>query len=87
MKNLSQEQCIEIGRIINPKLSWKWNDHFDTEDPPFYAVNGVSTSNEIFMLKVYYNIGIIGILDGQTFAESTIDFSAINDIVRIVNNE
>jgi len=85
MKNLAQDQFIEIGKILDPKLVWVWNDHFDSETPPFYAINGLGNSNEIFMVKFYYDIDKITILDGQTFVERDINYRSNDNILGIVS--
>lgn len=47
MKHLSPAECIEIANKINPNLTWYWNDHFDTDEPPFYAINPPKSSHAL----------------------------------------
>ena len=95
MKNLTQEQCIQIGQLIKPNLKWKWNDHFFDDDPPFFAINGTNDSeftvtklfSELYMLKLYYTEQRITLLDGNSddFIETEIDFSDNPEIISILN--
>jgi hypothetical protein len=54
MKNLSPTECIEICKLIKPNLTWVWNDHFNMDDPPFYAINGIGNLDELY--SYVYNI-------------------------------
>jgi hypothetical protein len=89
MKNLSRKECIEICKLINPNLMWEWNDHFDMDDPPFYAVNGTGNSGELYMLKFYYSNDKITLIDGnsENFDEKNIDFQSNNEILKIMGVE
>ena len=87
MKNLTQEECIEICKLINPNLKWEWNDHFNSDEPPFYAINGTSNSGELYMLRFYYNNHNITIIDmnSKKLDETIIEYHLDKEIIDIVN--
>lgn len=89
MKNLSPKKCIEICKLINPNLTWEWNDHFNTDEPPFYAVNGTGKSGELHMLRFYYNNDTITLIDGnsENMDEKNMDFQSNNEILKIMGIE
>jgi hypothetical protein len=89
MKNLTQEECIEICKLINPNLTWEWNDHFNSDEPSFYAINGTSNSGELYMLRIYYNIDYITLIDGnsENMDEQNIDFQSNKEILKILGVE
>jgi hypothetical protein len=89
MKNLTQEECIEICKLINPNLKWEWNDHFNSDEPPFYAINGTSNSGELYMLRFYYNKDKITLIDGNSanMDEQNIDFQSKKEILKILGVE
>ena len=89
MKNLSPAECIEICKLINPNLMWEWNDHFNMDDPPFYAVNGTGNSGELYMLRFYYNNDKITLIDSnsENMDEKNIDFQSNNEILKILGVE
>ena len=88
MKHLTQAECIEICKLINPNLKWEWNDHFNIEDQPYYAVNGLGSSTELFMIKIYYNHDKITIIDGnnEIMEEKIVKFQSNKKILQILDN-
>jgi hypothetical protein len=89
MKKLSPSECIEICKLINPNLMWEWNDHFNMDDPPFYALNGTGNSGELYMLRFYYNNDKITLIDGnsENIDEKNINFQSNNEIIKILGVE
>jgi len=51
MKHLSREECVKICKLINPNLIWEWNDHFDMDNPPYFAINETGNSDEFYMIR------------------------------------
>ena len=68
---------------------WEWNDHFNMDDPPFYAVNGTGNSGELYMLRFYYNNDKITLIDSnsENMDEKNIDFQSNNEILKILGVE
>ena len=89
MKNLSPAECIEICKLINPSLTWVWNDHFNMDNPPFYAINGTSNSDELYMVKIYYKNENIVLINGNSdnMDETIIDYKSNNKILDIIGAE
>jgi len=89
MKNLSPAECIEICKLINPSLTWVWNDHFNMDNPPFYAINGTSNSDELYMVKIYYKNENIVLINGNSdnMDETIIDYKSNNKILDIIGSE
>jgi hypothetical protein len=86
MKKITQEQCLQIGKVIKPNLNWVWNDSFDSDNPPFYAINGTG-QNELWMMKFYYTLNQVKIINGNddNFEEIEIDFLNNKEILNILN--
>ena len=89
MEHLSKAECIEIANEVNPNLNWAWNDHFDTDEPPFYAVNGTDNFGALFMLKIYYDTDMMVLIDGNSekFEENLVDFKSNDKILIIINRK
>jgi hypothetical protein len=89
MKNLSPTECIEICKLIKPNLTWVWNDHFNMDDPPFYAINGTGNLDELYMVKIYYKNENIVLIDGNSdnMDENIINFQSNNKILQILGDK
>ena len=89
MNNLSPAECIEICKLINPNLTWVWNDHFNMDDPPFYAINGTGNLDELYMVKIYYKNENIVLIDGnsENMDENIINFQSNNKILQILGDK
>jgi hypothetical protein len=92
VKKLFPADCIEICKLIKPNLTWVWNDHFNMDNPPFYAINGTGNSDELYMVKIYYENRIIVLIDGNSINmdETIIDYKSnklIQDIIGVEFDE
>jgi hypothetical protein len=88
MKNLSQSECIKICELIKPELKWEWNDHFDMDEPPYFAINGTGNSDKLYMIRLYYTNDSITLIDSNSedIHEEVVDFKANSEILKIISN-
>jgi len=84
LHTLTNDEFVEIGRVIDNLYSWTYNDHFD--DEKYYAINGEKNGN-LIMLKIYYDENPrLVILNGEDFTEKTLRNENLEKVINFLEN-
>jgi hypothetical protein len=85
MKNLTQEECIEICEFIYPEIIWEYFDDITWEEgSPYHAIDGfLSLDVEAKSIAIYYENNEIIITDktSKNLKEKRLDLQKIFDQV------